>query len=154
MEKSYLETCVMNKLSTRKIAKQCNMGQTSVRYWLSKYGLSTHDVTKPHLCDCGETRPTKFRGHRKSKCAICVDKDSIQEWINKKLKAIAYLGGSCQQCGYNKYYGSMAFHHRDPTQKDVMWGKLKLRPWHKIVKELDKCDLLCHNCHSETHGDQ
>ena len=45
----------------------------------------------------------------------------------------------------------MHFHHRDPTEKDVDWSKLKLRNWEKIEKELDKCDLYCSRCHTELH---
>jgi 5-methylcytosine-specific restriction endonuclease McrA len=75
----------------------------------------------------------------------------IDRWIKRKLKAIDYLGGSCTICGYNKYYGALEFHHKNPEEKDMSWVKLRLTSWNKIVKELDKCALLCANCHRETH---
>lgn len=78
-------------------------------------------------------------------------KKQIERWIKIKKKAIEYKGGCCQRCGYNQYYGSLQFHHINPLEKDVSWTKLRLRSWDKIVSELDKCDLLCANCHAEVH---
>lgn len=78
-------------------------------------------------------------------------KNQIKRWIRIKKKAIDYKGGSCSACGYNKYYGALEFHHVDPSEKDVNWTKLRLRSWDKITQELDKCVLLCSNCHREEH---
>lgn len=71
-----------------------------------------------------------------------------------KLKAIDYKGGKCIHCGYDKYYGAMHFHHRDPTQKEMNWNRMRSQGWNKIRQELDKCVLVCSNCHAELHGDR
>lgn len=76
----------------------------------------------------------------------------IKRWIARKLKAIEYLGGKCKHCGYHKYYGALEFHHRNPLEKDVDWNKLRLRSWNAVIAELDKCDLVCSNCHREVHA--
>lgn len=68
-----------------------------------------------------------------------------------KKKAIEYKGGSCKICGYNKCLSAMVFHHRDPDQKDFSVSQLKSASWETMRLELDKCDLLCSNCHSELH---
>lgn len=68
-----------------------------------------------------------------------------------KIKRMAadYLGGACKLCGYNNYIGSLEFHHRNPKEKDFsIHSSLS---WEKILCELDKCDLLCANCHREQH---
>ena len=55
-------------------------------------------------------------------------------------------------CGYNSCIAALEFHHRDPTQKDFTISKIKNRSFDmKVKQELDKCDLLCSNCHKETH---
>jgi hypothetical protein len=78
-------------------------------------------------------------------------RNQIQRWINRKHKAIDYKGGKCIRCGYNKYYGALDFHHRDPSEKEANWNKIRLWSWDKVLQELDKCDLVCRNCHAEIH---
>ncbi|MCK9567327.1 hypothetical protein M0R72_00050 [Candidatus Pacearchaeota archaeon] len=67
-----------------------------------------------------------------------------------KQKAIEYKGGKCIECGYHKCTTSMVFHHRNPEEKEFNIGN-KLVKWEIIRAELDKCDLLCMNCHGEIH---
>ena len=45
----------------------------------------------------------------------------------------------------------MEFHHLDPTQKDFGISSNSNRAWEKIRIELDKCVLVCSNCHREIH---
>ena len=66
-----------------------------------------------------------------------------------KIKAVAYLGGKCAKCGYNKCMRALQFHHRDRNQKEFGIAHPSIKAWKRIQKELDKCDLLCSNCHAE-----
>lgn len=71
--------------------------------------------------------------------------------MRNKLAAIVYLGSCCKHCGLkatNSNQSVFSFHHRDPTSKDVEIGSVANRSWSFIKSELDKCDLLCLNCHS------
>lgn len=86
-----------------------------------------------------------------SRCKSCLNKYFMERWRIRKLEAIKYKGGGCSVCGYNSYYGALQFHHRNPKDKEVTWTKLRLRSWDKVLHELDKCDLLCANCHAEVH---
>ena len=76
----------------------------------------------------------------------------IERWRRVKLRAIAYKGGACEHCRGTFPAPAMQFHHRDPREKDVQWVKLRLRSWARIVEELDKCALLCANCHAVVHS--
>lgn len=72
----------------------------------------------------------------------------------KKLKemAIAYKGGKCCLCGYNKCKSAMDFHHIDDNNKKFGLSVRGLtRSWDKTKTELDKCILVCANCHREIH---
>ena len=70
-----------------------------------------------------------------------------------KLLAIEYKGGKCLICGYNKYVGALDFHHLDEGTKEFGLAVAGLtRSWERTKKELDKCVLLCANCHREVHG--
>ncbi len=67
-----------------------------------------------------------------------------------KLRAIAYKGGACQICGYNKAVRALQFHHLIPGEKDFNISRAS-KSWQSIKTELDKCILLCSNCHAEVH---
>lgn len=72
----------------------------------------------------------------------------------KKLRdmAVEYGGGKCQICGYKKCQRALCFHHKNPTEKDFGLSVRGLtRSWEKMRVELDKCVLLCSNCHMEVH---
>ncbi len=72
----------------------------------------------------------------------------------KKLREMAreYSGNKCAICGYNKSPRALSFHHRDPKKKDFGLSARGLtRSWDKIREEIDKCVLLCANCHMEVH---
>lgn len=72
----------------------------------------------------------------------------------KKLKemAVEYGGGKCVVCGYDKCVRALGFHHKDSEQKDFGLSARGLtRSWQKIQVELDKCILVCANCHMEIH---
>lgn len=76
----------------------------------------------------------------------------IQRWIRVKEKAVIYKGGRCTHCSGMFPYPAMQFHHRNPEEKDCSWTKLRLKSWDKITVELDKCDLICANCHAIHHS--
>jgi hypothetical protein len=69
----------------------------------------------------------------------------------RKIKCVEYLGGKCSRCGYDKSLRALVFHHRDPEEKEYGMTQLQNKSWVKAKVELDKCDLLCSNCHAEVH---
>jgi hypothetical protein len=81
--------------------------------------------------------------------------EAVKRWRKRSKEAIIEsMGGECTICGYNTCTSSLALHHIDPTQKDHSFGGIRANPkkWDTIAKELRKCCLVCHNCHSEIHS--
>ena len=70
-----------------------------------------------------------------------------------KEKAINYKGNCCEKCGYNKCNSALEFHHLDPNKKDFGIGSYSVLSGEKIKLELDKCIMICANCHREIHHD-
>jgi hypothetical protein len=63
-----------------------------------------------------------------------------------------YGGIACQVCGYDKNFAALDFHHRNPKEKVMQIATILIRrPNDELVEEMEKCDLLCRNCHAELH---
>jgi len=88
------------------------------------------------------------RGATTKMCASCKASRFRQ---NIKLRAIEALGGKCQGCGYDKCVQALHFHHLDPSKKGFALSSAN-RGWGVIKKEIDKCVLVCANCHAEIHA--
>lgn len=68
-------------------------------------------------------------------------------------KAIEYFGGQCIFCSYSRCFAALDFHHIDESQKKFGLSQDGLtRSWEKTRQELDKCVLVCSNCHREIHA--
>lgn len=73
-----------------------------------------------------------------------------KRWYNK-IKAANYLGGHCKICNTNNI-AHLTFNHINPEIKDYGISRLLRNTWSLTMEqELDKCELLCANCHREHH---
>jgi len=73
----------------------------------------------------------------------------------KKIRqmAVEYKGSKCERCGYDHCIEALEFHHEDPSQKDFgVSSQGYTRSWKRVQEELDKCVMLCANCHRELHA--
>lgn len=89
------------------------------------------------------------------RCNACVA-NYPKEWAGKKLGIrVAFL---------NEYKASMGcvccaekdpvvldFHHRDPHAKEFSIGSRVNTNYNRLVAEVEKCDILCSNCHRRIH---
>lgn len=117
----------------------------------SKYILKNRRKNK--LChSCGRKSLLE-----KTQCKKCKDRDVarvVKHRIELKKKCVSYLGGQCVDCGItSKHYSIYDFHHIDPSNKNITINKLlSIKPkWETLKAELDKCVLLCSNCHRIKH---
>ncbi|MFA5558900.1 MAG: hypothetical protein WDA59_05520 [Methanofastidiosum sp.] len=91
----------------------------------------------------------QLQGKNRTRCSGCNTK--IRRY-RAKLAAIAYLGGKCERCGWEGPVAGYTFHHKDPTQKEFNISMVANKSWLVIKEELDKCELLCQNCHHIEHS--
>ena len=68
-----------------------------------------------------------------------------------KEKAVEYKGGKCSICNYDRCVSALEFHHLEPSKKDFTLSQSMNIAWNKVKEELDKCILVCANCHREIH---
>lgn len=85
-------------------------------------------------------------------CTKCRSEAVQKRRLKLKKMALEYKGGCCSICGYNKCDAALEFHHLDPSEKDFgISAKGHTKSFDKIKVELDKCILVCSNCHQEIH---
>lgn len=77
-------------------------------------------------------------------------------WRRKKVELIKLKGCGCMRCPI-RYNGENAsifhLHHREPSEKSFSIGNQTMnKAWSKILTEVEKCDLLCANCHEMEHS--
>lgn len=99
--------------------------------WLcARCHLNSHyDPTKTYE----ETIKDKKKGRRKDR---------------HKAKIIECFGNICKICNDKLLPKEMEFHHKDPLAKEVRIAEVIVKwSWDRIKKEVEKCDILCRNCH-------
>lgn len=137
-------------LTLQRMAERSNCSVTTVRYWLTRYGLptSSRGLGRRAVLICEKHNIVRRRRGRGFFCPKC-DGEAVRNRM-RRLKEILVgeRGGGCERCGYDECVAALQFHHRDPNTKEFTisgrsWSLERLRP------EVAKCDLLCANCHAE-----
>lgn len=60
---------------------------------------------------------------------------------------------SCTKCGFS-HPAALDFHHRDSEDKDMnVSNSVFNKGLENLKKEIEKCDVLCANCHRILHYD-
>jgi hypothetical protein len=87
----------------------------------------------------------------RGECKECSKQDRKKRLDAFKAECVIYKGGKCQVCGYDKYFGSMDFHHIEPEEKTFSISSMRFgyKLTNEVRKELNKCVLVCCRCHRE-----
>jgi 5-methylcytosine-specific restriction endonuclease McrA len=56
-------------------------------------------------------------------------------------------------CGYSRSRKALHFHHVNPGDKKFRISGKWAMSWENLRTELDKCIIVCANCHAEIHDD-
>ena len=72
-------------------------------------------------------------------------RDYQRSWmVERKRRALNYLVNQCVYCGTTK---NLEIDHVEPTSKTCPIAGLLSHKWETVVAELDKCQVVCHDCH-------
>ncbi len=135
------------------------------KYCIQCSAFGTHNTSQLHLqhdqrkCPrCNLVLPKEKFYRRRGKpfastyCKSCSCQQTVERQRAFKQKCVDYKGGCCQECGYKKCLSALEFHHIHPEHKDFSIAKARLTTFgSKVQTELDKCILVCANCHREIH---
>jgi hypothetical protein len=134
-------------LTNRRYCLECSPFGSHNTKRLSNYENPPVDAKKVCI-NCGKKNVTNRDDYKycSNSCRV-----SQKRKYYKRL-GVEYKGGCCVICGYDRCVRALHFHHLDPSEKDFsIAAKGYTRSWEKMKNELDKCVLLCSNCHSEAH---
>ncbi len=155
-----------NKLKPKRLpegsCKQCK-NKISTKETFCSINCKEKHHAKLHknkiCCRCDKIFPrtleyfyTRGNGQFVSYCKDCYSVKTVERQRKFKQRHVDYKGGKCVICGYLKCNSSLTFHHLDPSEKEFELGQAKVFNFEKAKKELDKCILVCRNCHGEIHS--
>lgn len=101
------------------------------------------------ICKLCNQKFKDYQQRSRTRCGSCNTK--IRRF-RAKAAAIEYLGGKCKKCGWSGNQAALQFHHKKSKEKEFTIGNVANKSWDSIKKEMQKCMLLCANCHAIEHS--
>jgi hypothetical protein len=102
----------------------------------------------------GLTKHSEIKGTSGWRCRKCMVEAVTKRRRVVKVKAVEMKGGKCERCGYSKCIDALDFHHRSKDEKEFSISDGgHSRSWERVKAEIEKCELLCANCHREEHSE-
>ena len=132
------------------ISKELNRSIKAVKHKAARIGISRprFPSDKPSF-----RQPRKIiekRYYEKNKKQIYLRKMARRKQLKEEV--VTLLGGKCSMCGYNKCLAALDFHHNKGKKEGNIQMYIHRESRQKLLKEIEKCILLCANCHREIHN--
>ncbi len=109
-------------------------------------------MTEWTKCEIHSIDLVRYGVRKKKYCPKCSQDRVAEQRRKNKIRLVQYFGGKCIKCDYDKCITALTFHHRDPNGKEFSVSHKNIKSFSRLLEEAKKCDLLCHNCHSEEHS--
>jgi hypothetical protein len=132
-------------MSKTKICSTCKKNKLLSEFALNK----SHKDNR--AADCKDCHNIYNKKHYQTNKEYYLKKSKIQKSNIKDFLHNQKL--FCIRCGYDKCKQALHFHHKDKTKKEISLAMTQNKGWNlkRIQKEIDKCEILCANCHAEEH---
>jgi hypothetical protein len=146
---------VVKGLNTRKFCLSCSPfgGRNNRNLCIPK---DKNGLPEKKTCAmCGFVKPSSNFYKRRNRstllsyCKSCVAAQSKSRSVKLKADCVKHKGGKCSLCGYSKCLAALEFHHIDRSKKQFGVGGKRSTTFENLKEELEKCVLLCANCHRE-----
>ncbi len=79
------------------------------------------------------------------------ERNSLRRKLFMEKTTLHKLNMGCCKCGYNKCSNALEWHHVDGDNKINEPSNILRYSLDDYLKEIEKCILLCSNCHREYH---
>lgn len=147
----YFKKNYPTEVSTKELSKKLGRSIKAIQHKGARLGLSKSRVYTKKPRDPNRRKIIDKRYYEKHKKEI-YRKRRIR-LKNLKIELIKILGNKCQTCGYNKCIAALEFHHKEEGKIRHVAHIIENSSKQKALKEIEKCILLCANCHRELHND-
>lgn len=122
----------------------CKISKPDTEEFFPKRGNKLNTQCK----ECLANYRKKHYNLNKEKYLLKSNKNRLKfaQWFDDFKKTL-----KCKICAEDRFW-VLDFHHRDSSTKD--YNISTLRQWgskEKLLRELEKCDVLCSNCHRDYH---
>lgn len=147
------------------MAEALDRSTSTIRYWLTRHEIRAVSRRGPHrrcsdgsktaTFECMRHGVTEFtrEGRGYYRCKRCRSEAVAKRRRTVKRQLVEEAGGACVLCGYSQWMGALQFHHVEPGAKEF---HLAQRGYSRSISrsraEMQKCVLLCANCHAEVEG--
>ncbi len=101
--------------------------------------------------ECKECQKAYFKEYYKNNKEKHIKRVDKTEKYSRYLLWKYKLEKGCCKCGYNKCPNALHFHHKDPSIKEYTISQNYHLDWNILLKEIEKCEVICANCHAEEH---
>lgn len=151
--------------SIQEMGDEFGAGRSTIRYWLRKLGLETErsarlretrvackEGAKRAYFRCRKHGHTAFYARPEGgfRCGRCSSEAVSKRRRSLKRKLVEEAGGRCALCGFDDHPAALQFHHLDPLTKSFALAEGGLsRGIAQSRAEMQKCVLLCANCHAQ-----
>ena len=111
--------------------------------------------SKKYYSNNKEKLKEKMRKYYSKNKKLFIDYNKKRYNMGKKILHNLKING-CSICGYNKNINILEFHHINPKDKKfgINMKSIKCFSTNSMINELNKCILLCPNCHGEVTNDK
>lgn len=145
----YLKETYSNRTPLEEISKKLGRSIKSIQRKAQEMKISR--PRKKFSIEKLRTRQKKAmdKYYKKNSKKIYLAKNETRKKL--KLELVKIKGGKCEKCGYCRCIAALEFHHTGKGKDGDIAYMIKNCSKQKALKEVEKCILLCANCHRELH---
>ena len=132
----------------KKVCSRCNKEKNC-----SDFPIQRRKGKEFRRSECRECYNSYFRNYMKGNKTHVARVKKVKEQRRKEVCEYKLTKG-CEICGYNKTYWALEFHHRNPEEKkyNISSGMSDALKFDDLLEEINKCAVLCSNCHREVEA--
>lgn len=165
VKRTELEERARRGATLSEMAEALDRNASTIRYWLERYEIerlrprrrrpNCGNGARFATFGCKRHGRTEFvlEGRGYYRCKRCRSEAVARRRRTIKRQLVEEAGGACALCGYERWHGALQFHHVDAAVKEFHLAQGGYsRSIARSRAEMEKCVLLCANCHSGVEG--